>query len=183
MLYSATHAGRPSPQRRRSGARRLWPTLLLGAALLAGTAMTGPAAVSPAAAGPTAADLVAVSAPAAAAAESAAAAKAAATKCRNARSVIRGASVTARICWSGRTAWLTGRVWDTAGDSRSAVFELRYSRLATGVWRVREVDMAKARGHGKSTAVRWPANRQVRNVYVRACTANTLRRSCDGRWR
>jgi len=165
--------------------RRLWLTLLGGTMLLgtgllgtglAGSALASPAPASPAPAQSAAAHVTTSVAPSA---------TPLATTCHHRSSVIHGAKVKAKICRhgrNGRTFSLTGRVRDTAADQRSAVFQIHYRQYVHSHWRTHVKDLKRIDGRGRSVTVTWGPHHPVKDVWVRACTAGFLHRTCDRHW-
>ncbi|MFI0479353.1 hypothetical protein [Actinomadura sp. 9N215] len=154
------------------------------ATMAAGTMATmGTVASAPAIAdGPgTASARHSVTASAATVTQTASAAQTTAAKasCRNAVSKITGSTVTARICWQGKKVWVTGVMYDTKGDNRKACVKVRYVKNA-----VRTTMRACIKNSKPGKSQKWSDNQPKASKYViQACTRNTLKTSCDSKWR
>ncbi|MEU8119563.1 hypothetical protein AB0C21_12755 [Spirillospora sp. NPDC049024] len=103
----------------------------------------------------------------------------ASTTCRNAKSKITGSTVTARICWSGKKVWVTGVMYDTKGDHRSACVKVHYVKNVT-----RTTMRACIKNSKPGKSQKWSDYQaKASRYYIKACTRNTMKTSCDGRWR
>lgn len=104
------------------------------------------------------------------------------TECRSAASKIKGATVTARVCWSGKKVRVSGVVRDTMWDHREACVKIRYVDRV-----VRTATRACVADGRPGASKRWTDALSAAGQYrIMACTRSTLKRwqtVCDGKWR
>ncbi|GAA2611870.1 hypothetical protein SMC26_10445 [Actinomadura fulvescens] len=117
--------------------------------------------------------------------------RAAGWRCWDARKSVKGASISARVCWkpTKRKGWyhasVGGTVWDTAGDSKRAALRVVHQyRTRTGGSESWGKYIATAKKKGQEAGGAWSSRGSfsgVRNVNVQACTTDrfNLRVKCS----
>jgi hypothetical protein len=107
-----------------------------------------------------------------------------ATQCRNAKSVITGATAVGTVCWNGTSASISGTIYDTKGDSHKANFLVHYRKLVAGKWRTYTASAGNTGGleAPASRPARWSGS-PVKDVWIKACRENFWDQKCDSDWR